>query len=66
MFNDAVKFQSTMIMVELLQYFPGLMDGETEVNGADLVETLTVLIRNDTSHDVKKLLKQYSKMEQKK
>ncbi len=47
------------ITLELIKYFPGLIDHVSEINGADLVETLTALIHNDTALSSKQTIKAF-------
>jgi hypothetical protein len=41
---DAARVQALDAIEQLVQAHPGLLDGEEEVNGADVVEYLTHLI----------------------
>ena len=54
---ENLKSISAKIIVELVKYYPGLLNGDDPVNGADLVDTLTSLIQNDTTLNTKKYLK---------
>lgn len=40
--NNEFKNEASIILLGILSEFPGLLDGETEVNGSDLVELLSV------------------------
>lgn len=39
--QNEFKNEASIILLGILSEFPGLLDGETEVNGSDLVELLS-------------------------
>lgn len=44
-----VKGDALTLVTELVAEFPGLLDGETEVNGADLVDAVSRLLDGATA-----------------
>jgi len=54
---DHVKHDALAILENLVAVYPGLLDGETEVNGADLVDALTSAINSGYSSDLTEYLK---------
>lgn len=53
-----MKEEALAILESLVTQFPGLVDGETEVNGADLVEALSLAIHG--SDELRSYLKKAS------